>query len=201
MLCPCCNRLPQVTANIVGGLVREAPMTGCLGEIQESARSLDHSGFVGRPGWTALRDGARPHDFVAELGEWQHGWQYFASSSLVHHFRETVVLAQSSAANQAHLRFHSGHGSSSVLCGCPTSREFQIQPSLFRTIVLERLRLPLKITEAVCECGAGLERCGRHRAACSRSGRLRSRAVATETTLARVCREGRSNGETQREVA
>ena len=23
--------------------------------------------------------------------EWQHGWQYFASSSLEHHFRETVV--------------------------------------------------------------------------------------------------------------
>ena len=59
-------RLPQVTANIVGGLEREAPLTGCLGELQESARSLDHSGFVGRPGWTALRDGARPHDFVAE---------------------------------------------------------------------------------------------------------------------------------------
>ncbi len=144
---------------------------------------------MGRPGWTALRDGARPHGFVAEPGEWQHGWQYFASSSLEHHFRENVVLAQSSAGNQAHLRSHSGHGSSSVLCGCPTSPEFQIQPSLFRTIVLERLRLPLQITEAVCECGAWLDRCGRHRAACPRSGRLRSRAVATETTLARVCRE------------
>ena len=57
-------------------------------------------GFVGRPGWTALRDGARPHDFVAEPGEWQHGWQHFASSSLEHHFRETVVLAQSSAATR-----------------------------------------------------------------------------------------------------
>ena len=42
------TRLPQVTANIVGGLVRETPLTGCLGELQESARSLDHSGFVGR---------------------------------------------------------------------------------------------------------------------------------------------------------
>ena len=136
-------RLPQVTANIVGGLVREAPLTGCLGEIPESARSLDHSCIVGRPEWSALRDGARPHDFVAEPGEWQHGWQHSASSSLQHHFRETVTLAQSSAANQAHLRSHSGHGSSSVLCGCPTIPEFRIQPSLFRTIVLERLRLPL----------------------------------------------------------
>ena len=59
-----------------------------------------------------------------------------------------------------------------------TSPKFQIQPSLFPTIVLERLRLPMQITEAVCECGVGLDRCGRHRAACPRSGRLRSRAVA-----------------------
>ena len=29
----------------------------------------------------------------------------------------------------------------------------------------------------------------RHRAACSRSGRLRTRAIAPEKTLARVCRE------------
>ena len=97
-------RLPHVTAHIVGGLDGEAPLTGCLGELQESARLLDHSGFVGRPEWNALRDGARPHEFVAEPGEWQHGWQYFASSSFESHFRETVVLAQSSAANQAHLR-------------------------------------------------------------------------------------------------
>ena len=108
-------RLPQVTANIVGGLVREAPLTRCLGELQESARSLDNSGFVGRPEWTALMDGARPHDFVAEPSEWQHGWQYFASSSLEHLFRRTVVLAQLSVANQDHLRSHSEHGSSSAL--------------------------------------------------------------------------------------
>ena len=33
---------------------------------------------------------------------------------------------------------------------------------------------------------------GRHRAACSQSGRLRTRAVAPERTLARVCREARA---------
>ena len=89
----------------------------------------------------------------------------------------------------AHLRSHSGGGSGEVFCGCPTAPEFQIQPSLFRTLILERLRLPLQVTEAHCECGARLDRCGRHRAACGRSGRLRSRATATEKTLARVCRE------------
>ena len=48
-------------------------------------------------------------------------WQCCASSSLEHHFRETVVVAQSSAANQAHLRSHSGPGGSAGLCGAPSS--------------------------------------------------------------------------------
>ena len=59
----------------------------------------------------------------------------------------------------------------------------------FRTLGLERLRLPLQIAEAQCECGALLDVQGRHRAACPRSRRLRSRAVGPERTLARVCRE------------
>ena len=65
------------------------------------------SGFIGRPSWTSL-----PSPTVAELGEWQYGRQYYASSSLEHHFRETVVFAQSSAAHLAHLRSHAGRGAS-----------------------------------------------------------------------------------------
>ena len=53
----------------------------------------------------------------------------------------------------------------------------------------ERLRLPLQLTASRCECGAALDKCGRHRGACTRSGRLKSRATAPERTLARVCRE------------
>ena len=59
---------------------------------------------------------------------------FCASSSLQFHFRGTVVLGQSSAADQAHLRSHSGPAAGEVLCGAP--------PSQFRTIVLERLRIP-----------------------------------------------------------
>ena len=64
-----------------------------------------------------------------------------------------------------------------------------MQPVLFRTLLLERMRLPLQITEARCECGSQLDKLGRHRGACPRSGRLRSRALPIERTLARVCRE------------
>ena len=159
-------------------------------ELQESTRVLDANGFIGRPSWTSLRAGARPPPpTVAEPGEWQHGWQYYASSSLEHHFRETVVFVQSSAADLAHLRSHAGPGASAAICGAPTGPEFTLSPPVFRTMILERLRLPLDIAEARCECGGFVDSLGRHRAACPRSGRLRSRAVAPERTLARICRE------------
>ena len=97
-----------------------------------------------------------------------------------------MVLDQSCAADQAHLRSHSGPGASDVLSVCP---EYRIEAGLFRTLILERLRLPLQVTEKVCECGTMLDSTGRHRAACNRSGRLKKRALALERTLARVCRE------------
>ena len=183
------QRLPNLTRQVVECLSVEGA-TGCLGDLQAASRTLDRSGFVNRPSWEALQRGIRPQrPTVVEPGEWQHGWQYYSSSSSEYHFRETVVLAQSCAADQAHLRSHSGPCASLVVCGSPTSPEFTVKPHLYRTIILERLRLPLSITDARCECSAVLDARGQHRAACPRSGRLRSRAVPTERTLARVCRE------------
>ena len=128
--------------------------------------------LVSRPSWEELRAGARPAPRPeSEPGEWPHGWQYFASS--------TVPIC-------VHILVP---GSAAVLCGCPTAAELKLQPALFRTVVLERLRLPLQVTEARCECGSGLDSRGRHRSTCPRSGRLKSRAVPTEKTLTRVCRE------------
>ena len=181
-------RLPVMANAVMEAL--EGNAQGCIGELQESTRVLDASGFIGRPSWTSLRAGAYPPpSTVAEPGEWQHGWQYYASSFLEHHFRETVVFAQSFAADLAHLRSHAGPGASAAICGAPTGPEFTLSPPVFRTMILERLRLPLDIAEARCECGGFVDSLGRHRAACPRSGRLRSRAVAPEKTLARICRE------------
>ena len=111
------QRLPELTRQVLH--VLEGPAFGCLGELQEATERLDRCGFVDRPNWEALRRGLRPRPPAAavEPGEWQHGWQYYASSSLEHHYRETVVLAQSCAADQAHLRSHSGPCASLVLCG------------------------------------------------------------------------------------
>ena len=98
----------------------------------------------------------------------------------------TVSLPQSSAADQAHLRSHAGPCASDVFCGAPTQKEFEVELHLFRNLVLERFRLPLDVTDAVCECGCRLDTEGRHRAVCARSGRLRTRAVGPERTLARI---------------
>ena len=120
------------------------------------ARSCTHAGSPRFRGQTYLG--------TVEARRWQHGWQYHASSSSEHHFRETVIFATSCAADQ-----HSGPGAGDAMLGCPTGFEFQLQPELFRTLVLERLRLPLNITDETCACGAALDTMGRHRAAWVRS--------------------------------
>ena len=63
-------------------------------------------------------------------------------------------------------------------------------PHLFRVFLLELLNLPLPIMEAVCNrCHEPLDAHGRHRAAWTRSGRVRKRATPTERMLHRICRE------------
>ena len=75
------------------------------------------------------------------------------------------------------------------MLGAPTGPEFRVLPEHFRTVVLERLRLPLQLVEARCECGAALHTYGRHWAACPRSGRSKRRAVPPEKTLSQICRD------------
>ena len=99
------------------------------------------------------------------------------------------MLTRSCAGDQAHLRSDSGPGVGAVFHGSPAGPEFQVQPMHFRTLVLERLRLPLLLTEARCEGGGQNDIFGRHRAACPHSGLSKRRAGPTDRTLARVCRE------------
>ena len=59
-----------------------------------------------------------------------------------------MVLSPACPSDQAHLRSHSGPGSSGVLLGAPTGPEYRVLPEHFRTQVLERLHLPLQLVEA-----------------------------------------------------
>ena len=56
-------------------------------------------------------------------------------------------------------------------------------------ILLRRLRLPLPLTSRTCRRRRILDPLGDHRAACARSGVLRSRAGPLERATARICRE------------
>ena len=68
------------------------------------------------------------------------------------------MLSQKGAANQAHLRSHSGHGSSFALSGTPNNLELGIEPHSFRTLVLERMRSPPHVAEVKCEWSVTVRR-------------------------------------------
>ena len=172
------QRTPAVANAVIEGLQQETDAIGCIGELRESAARLDREGFWWRPAWRALSGGQRPPESSGEPGEWPHGWQYWAPSVSDSHFRE--------------VSSHSGWNAGAALAHAPTAREYTVPPHLFRVLLLERLRLPLPVTEAVCEgCHACLDVYGYHRAACSRTGRLKKRATPTERTLARIfCEAG-----------
>ena len=166
---------------------------------------VDAAARTGATLWAGAREGFAV-DTVGQSKRWRAHWWHLAARTkaqltdpsrrppvprapvardfIEHHFRETVVLARSCAGDQPHLRSHPGPGFGAVFHGSPTGPEFQVQPMHFWTLVLERLRLPLLLTEARCECGGQNHIFGRHRAACPRSGRLKRRAVPTERTLA-----------------
>ena len=162
------KRLPDVTTHIKDQLAWEQEAKGVwVYCVQQAGGRI--RGFVGKPDWSQLQEGLRPPQQVSsDLGEWQHGWQYHAAFLLEHHFRETLIFAQSDAADRAHLRSHAGPGASEVLLVAPTAMEFKVELHLVRTLVHERFRLPLMMIEVSCECGARLDICGRHRGGCSR---------------------------------
>ena len=118
---------------------------------------MDSHGFLSRPTWAELREGKRPQPPQdRDVGDWSHGWQYYASSASEHHFRRGVVLPGSDRADRAHLRSHAGLNAGCVLGGAPTARE--LSADVFRTVVLERMRLALAITDRRCEgCGKALD--------------------------------------------
>ena len=186
------QRNPTVAHEVVASLSGDAALVeDCLAQPHECAQTLDREGFRWRPTWSELLAGFRPPDVAeGEPGEWQHGWQCWSSSVTDASFRKLTLLSGRTASSPAHWRSHSGRNAGVALAHCPTAPEFTIQPHLFRTLLLERLHLPLQIMEASCEgCQAPLDLLGFHRASCPRSGRVKRRATPTERMTARIFRE------------
>ena len=166
------ERTPEVADEVVRRLGQE--------ELQAVATELDQKGLWWRPAWAELHAGRRlPQSETREPGEWPHGWQYWASSVLETHFRKNSMLTNRTASRQAHLRSHSDGNAGVVFSHAPTTAEFTVPPHLFRVLFLERLQLPLPLTE--CNgCDEPLDPLGRHRAACTRTGRIKKISSPTE---------------------
>ena len=179
------------------------PQGGCLVEVFDASTRLDREGFWWRPSWPELRDGKRPpENATGEPGEWQHGWQYWASSVSDSHLRKTTMLSVRSATSRAHLRSHSGLNAGADLVFAPTAPEYVIPIHLFRVLLLEKLQLPLPVDEAVCSgCHAPLDPLGATELhvpalADSRSGRLQSSVCwfVFVVKAGHVCATMRSSG-------
>ena len=88
------------------------------------------------------------------------------------------------------LRAQSGPGAGLAFAAAPTAPETTLDASSFQALARRRLRMPLALSEANCEgCKRSLDQFGDHRAACTRAGRLKSRACPVERIVARICRE------------
>ena len=116
------------------------------------------------------------------------GWQRGAAHACDERALETH-LADLSPASRALLLSQAGPHAARVFTVLPTSDVVTVPDPHFRVLLLRRLRLPLPLGPRACSCRGFLDEYGDHRAACSNSGVLASRALPLERAVARVCQE------------
>ena len=102
------------------------------------------------PPWEALAERLRSEDFDVEREPSQpnHGWQKFASTTVQHVHRESVVWPTLSRAEQAMVRYQSGPLASVPFTAMPASSVTRIGPEPIRVLLLRRLRSPLPLVLA-----------------------------------------------------
>ena len=163
----------------------------CLQEARLARATLLHEGFDECPSARQILDGARPRQPTSpDVGEWSHGWQYWAAGARDAYARTHFFRAnRSDPTFRTLLRSQSGRGSGRVFTVLPTSPATTLSSAELRVLLLRRLRLPLPLAPRRCHCGRALDEVGDHRCACSTCGVLRRRAIPLEKALARVCRE------------
>lgn len=181
---------PAVSASLVHHFQAAASHTLCLQAANQAAALLESHGWE-PPGWPALLSGEGPVQHTTDLFvpfDYTRGWQRSATAVV-----ELAELAATQQAvdrpTQAMLQSQAGPYASRAFTTLPVCPEMTYPSDLFRVLLLRRLRLPLPLSERFCRCRHTLDPFGDHRAACPRSGALRSRAPALERAAARVCRE------------
>ena len=116
------------------------------------------------------------------------GWQHEVAARVDQQFRDEDLFHRVETV-RALIRSQGGPMAGMALSTSPTSHLTRLQPHLFRTILLRRLRQPLPLSERNCRCGRRFDPSGHHRAVCAQARVLGRRGFAVESVVARICRE------------
>ena len=190
---PIARRFPEVGRRIAGAL-REASLNGARDGIPASlvaavtaGNLLDAAGMRERPSWDGLSNGARPRapdPEEVQAGEWQHGWQFWASNALEQqeHTNLLGALAGSSRAGplpgRARLRSCAGPHAGAWLSSMPTTPALRLDNDEMLCALRRRLGLVVLFDAIPCEarsCRRIVDVHGYHRLACNRTGRIHAR--------------------------
>ena len=194
-----CAELSQVEhmANEYPALSIPASLPSCLAEAEEARRLLVSEGFSECPSWDELLRGKRPpvvSPIQREVGEWAHGWQFYASRTREQRCLEFHVRPNLSRSDLALLRSQSGMHAGRFLRVLPTVLQLRIQPHILQCLLRRRLRLGIPGGLKFCpKCrklheSAGvrtwskvrLDIFGDHLAACTKTGRIKRRSRPLE---------------------
>ena len=115
-----------------------------------AGKRCQERGWADRPLWLDVANGLRPAERPAErlsLGEWQHGWQYYASDALERDewqalMRELALPSvRSNAASSSKARLNSCMGpfASVWLTVCPTSEALRLSSAEVMCAIRRRL--------------------------------------------------------------
>ena len=183
---PLTQRYPELGGQLLDYLTElEERAPPCVRAAQQAGTHLDAAGMQDRPGWPAVAGGARPRQpdrEETEPGDWQHGWQFWAVTSLEQQEHQLLLSdlrgrgLESGAPGPARLRSCGGRNAAVWLTVCPTSRSLHLRNAELLTALRLRLGLPVPQEGARCEgCRAALDPLGYHRLTCTRTARLHTR--------------------------
>ena len=154
-----------------------APAGPALSGVLQAQDALTTAGFC-PPSWEELLDNPTPPSSLNLSGHLPEpsarAWQAPAATAIAEQL-QAALLPQLDAASQALLFSQTGPFSSRPFCSAPSCPELTFPSDHLRALLLRRLRLPLPLSARSCRCRRPLDPLGDHRAACARSGALRSR--------------------------
>ena len=180
-----CKRMPWYSAWFYAQSIGEEISANMFDELNECKTSLGTSGFA-PPDWSELVEGTAITDeyVVPDAGERKTGWQLKASNACgVLSFDSLLSIVPRPGMSlydvntfKARLRSCGGERTSQWLITLPTGTNLALDDCELKCSILRRIGLPIDVLQNACEgCGKDLDRDGRHRATCMRTGRVQIR--------------------------